>query len=68
MIKEILQQQRLESTNKTTKIFIPFSILASSLIIGSCLIFPYEPYFSYVGFILAGGITVFSFIHDKIHR
>jgi predicted unusual protein kinase regulating ubiquinone biosynthesis (AarF/ABC1/UbiB family) len=68
MIKEILQQQRLESTNKTTKIFIPFSILASSLIIGSYLIFPYEPYFSYFGFILAGGITVFSFIHDKIHR
>jgi predicted unusual protein kinase regulating ubiquinone biosynthesis (AarF/ABC1/UbiB family) len=68
MIKEILQQQRLESRNKTTKIFIPFSILASSLIIGSYLLFPFEPSFSYVGFIIAGGITVFSFIHDKIHR
>jgi predicted unusual protein kinase regulating ubiquinone biosynthesis (AarF/ABC1/UbiB family) len=68
MIKEILQQQRLESRNKTTKIFIPFSILASSLIIGSYLIFPSEPFFAYGGFIIAGGITVFSLIHDKIHR
>jgi predicted unusual protein kinase regulating ubiquinone biosynthesis (AarF/ABC1/UbiB family) len=68
MIKEILQQQRLESRNKTTKIFIPFSILASTLIIGSYLIFPSEPFFAYGGFIIAGGITVFSLIHDKIHR
>ena len=68
MIKEILQQQRLESRNKTTKILIPLSVLASSLIIGSYLIFPYEPYFAYGGFIITGGISVFSFIHDKIHR
>lgn len=68
MIKEYLQQQRLESKDRNNKSLIPISILASSMIVGSSIIFPSEPFLAYVGFIVAGGIIVFSLIYNRIHR
>jgi predicted unusual protein kinase regulating ubiquinone biosynthesis (AarF/ABC1/UbiB family) len=68
MIKELLQHRAMDNESRTAKILIPTAILAGSLIIGSFLILPSQPYFAYSGFTIAGGITVFSFIYDKIHR
>jgi predicted unusual protein kinase regulating ubiquinone biosynthesis (AarF/ABC1/UbiB family) len=68
MIKEYLQQQRLESKDRNNKSLIPISIVASSMIVGSSIIFPSEPFLAYMGFIVAGGIIVFSLIYNKIHR
>ena len=68
MIKELLQHRAIDYENRTAKILIPFSILGGSLVIGSFLVLESQPYLAYAGFIIASGITIFSFIYDKIHR
>jgi len=68
MIKQYLTDQKF--ANKQTKYsnIIPISIISSSIVIGSALIFPYDKNISYLGFALSAALLVGTFIYKKLTR
>ncbi len=68
MIKEYLQAQgQRSSSDKAYRIILPASIFASSIIICSALIYPYEHFFAYLGFAISGAVITGSLVYNKIH-
>jgi len=68
MIKQYLTDQKTADTRKKNSNVLPISIISSSIIIGSTLIFPYERNFSYLGFALSAVLLFGTFIFNKINR
>jgi predicted unusual protein kinase regulating ubiquinone biosynthesis (AarF/ABC1/UbiB family) len=68
MIKQYLTDQKF--ANKQTKYsnIIPISIISSSIVIASALIFPYDKNISYLGFALSAALLVGTFIYKKLTR
>jgi len=68
MIKQYLTDQKTTDKSKKNPNVLPISIISSSIIIGSTLIFPYERNFSYLGFALSAVLLLGTFIFNKINR
>jgi predicted unusual protein kinase regulating ubiquinone biosynthesis (AarF/ABC1/UbiB family) len=68
IIKEYLQAQgQRSSSDKAYRIILPASIFASSIIISSALIYPFEHFFAYLGFAISGAVITGSLVYNKIH-
>jgi len=68
MIKQYLIDQKTTDKSKKNSNVLPISIISSSIIIGSTLIFPHERNFSYLGFALSAVLLLGTFIFNKINR
>ena len=68
MIKQYLTDQKFANKQSKYSNFIPISIISSSIVIGSALIFPYDKNLSYVGFALSAALLVGTFIYKKLTR
>ncbi|HKX20345.1 MAG TPA: AarF/UbiB family protein, partial [Nitrososphaeraceae archaeon] len=68
MIKQYLTDQKFANKQSKYSNFIPISIISSSIVIGSALIFPYDKNLSYLGFALSAALLVGTFIYKKLTR
>ena len=68
MIKQYLTDQKITDKSKKNSNVLPISIISSSIIIGSTLLFPYERNFSYLGFALSAVLLFGTFIFNKINK
>ena len=68
MIKQYLTDQKFANKQSKYSNFIPISIISSSIVIGSALIFPYDRNLSYLGFALSTALLVGTFIYKKLTR
>ncbi|HET6716118.1 MAG TPA: AarF/ABC1/UbiB kinase family protein [Nitrososphaeraceae archaeon] len=68
MIKQYLTEQKLENRTRNVSNVLPMSIISSSILIGSTIIFPYERNFSYLGFALSAALLIGTFIFNKLNR
>src|SRR5215467_4481669 len=65
MIKQYLTDQKFANKQSKYSNIIPISIISSSIVIGSALIFPYDKSLSYLGFALSAALLVGTFIYKK---
>ena len=66
VIKEYIEsRQRNKDRNNSTNL-IPPSIIASSILVASSIIFPYQELAAYSGFVICGAIIAGSFVYNKI--
>lgn len=66
VIKEYIEsRQRNKDRNNSTNL-IPPSIIASSILVASSIIFPYQELAAYSGFVISGAIIAGSFVYNKI--
>src|SRR5215467_8028155 len=65
MIKQYLTDQKFADKQSKYSNIIPISIISSSIVIGSALIFPYDKNLSYLGFALSAALLVGTFIYKK---
>jgi len=68
MIKQYLTDQKFADKQSKYSNIIPISIISSSIVIGSALIFPYDKNLSYLGFALSAALLVGTFIYKKLIR
>jgi predicted unusual protein kinase regulating ubiquinone biosynthesis (AarF/ABC1/UbiB family) len=68
MIKQYLSDQKSADKQRKYSNYIPISIISSSILIGSALIFPYERNLSYLGFALSAALLAGTFIFNKLTR
>ena len=68
MIKQYLTDQKFANKQSKYSNIIPISIISSSIVIGSALIFPYDKNLSYLGFALSAALLVGTFIYKKLTR
>ena len=68
MIKQYLTDQKFADKQSKYSNIIPISIISSSIVIGSALIFPYDKNLSYLGFALSAALLVGTFIYKKLTR
>lgn len=68
MIKQYLTDQKTTGKSKMNSNVLPISIISSSIIIGSTLLFPYERNFSCLGFALSAVLLFGTLIFNKINK
>ena len=68
MIKQYLTDQKFADKQSKYSNIIPISIISSSIVIGSALIFPYDKNLAYLGFALSAALLVGTFIYKKLIR
>jgi predicted unusual protein kinase regulating ubiquinone biosynthesis (AarF/ABC1/UbiB family) len=68
MIKQYLTDKKFADKQSKYSSFIPISIISSSIVIGSALIFAHDKNLSYLGFALSAALLVGTFIYKKLTR
>jgi len=68
MIKQYLTDQKTTGKSKMNSNVLPISVISSSIIIGSTLLFPYERNFSYIGFALSAALLLGTLLFNKLFR
>lgn len=66
LIKEYFESEQRNRFRKNSTNLIPTSIIASSIMVASSIIFPYQYLAAYAGFVISGAIIVGSFVYNKI--
>ncbi|MGA9219092.1 MAG: AarF/UbiB family protein, partial [Nitrososphaeraceae archaeon] len=66
VIKEYFESKQRNKDKKNFTNLIPPSIIASSILVASSIIFPYQQLAAYLGFVISGGIIAGSFVYNKI--
>ncbi len=66
LIKDYFEYERRNRFKTSSTNLIPASIIASSIIVASSIIFPYEYLAAYAGFVISGAIIAGSLVHHKI--
>ncbi len=66
VIKEYFESEQRIRDRKNSTNLIPPSIIASSILVASSIIFPYQDLAAYSGFVISGAIIVSSFVYNKI--
>lgn len=66
LIKEYFESEQRNRFRKNSTNLIPPSIIASSIMVASSMIFPYQYLAAYAGFVISGAIIVGSFVYNKI--
>jgi len=68
MIKQYLSDRKSADEKRKYSNIIPISIISSSILIGSALIFPYERNLTYLGFALSAALLAGTLIYNKLTR
>ena len=66
VIKEYFESKQRNKDKKNFTNLIPPSIIASSILVASSIIFPYQQLAAYSGFVISGAIIAGSFVYNKI--
>jgi hypothetical protein len=66
VIKEYFESKQRNKDKKNFTNLIPPSIIASSILVASSIIFPYQHVAAYSGFVISGAIIAGSFVYNKI--
>ena len=66
VIKDYFESEQRNKDRKNSINLIPASIIASSILVASAIIFPYKELAAYSGFVISGAIIAGSLIYNKI--
>ena len=66
VIKEYFESKQRNKDRKNSTNLLPPSIIASSILVASSIIFPYQDLAAYSGFVISGAIIAGSFVYNKI--
>ena len=65
VIKEYFESEQRNKNRKNSTNLIPPSIIASSILVASSIIFPNQDFAAYTGFVISGAIILGNFFYNK---